>query len=63
MIFFILSFDVVGDKSCIKFIDFFLHLIAKILFSGYGRSTIIKPSTPDDLQLLKSYFHRFDKLN
>ena len=34
IIFFILSFDVVGDKSCTKVIPFFLHLFAKFLFSG-----------------------------
>ena len=61
--FFILSLDVVGDRSCIKFIDILLHFFAKFLFSGYGRSTIIKPSTPEDLQLLKNYFHHFDKLS
>ena len=35
--------------SCTKVILFFLHFEAKFLFSGYGKSTTIKPSTLDFL--------------
>ena len=30
----LITYTVAGDKSCIKFIDLFLHLLAKFLFSG-----------------------------
>ena len=35
------------------------YLFENFLFSGYGRSTIIKPSTPDILQLFKKLFSPF----
>ena len=56
IIFFNHSFEVVGDNSCTKLIDFFLHFFAKKTFSGHGRSTTIKPFTPAFLQWLKNLF-------
>ena len=48
--------DVVGDKSCIKLIEYFLHFFAKGLLSGQGKSTTIKPFTPTCLHFFKNLF-------
>ena len=50
------AIKVVGDKSCIKLIDFFLHLFAKTLFSGHGRSTTMSPLISIFLHLAKKLF-------
>ena len=58
MILFNLLFDVVGDNNWIKLIEFFLHFFEKILFSGHGKSTTIKPLTPDFLHFFIKLFKR-----